>query len=602
MATGGLEADLFECSICLMDMVDRTPRGLPCMHSFCEECLEQLIKNNKIICPTCRKPTELKENNVKELPVNFVLNKVRELSLTKSRKLPLNEEQSKTPCQVCRENVPEFKCTKCQRIMCPSCKTAHEKIKEYKDHEVFDLCQKHEDHITHLCMKCVIPLCMSCMLVEHHHHNESFMELNEAIKNIEADVDKLDNTLETKMSQMDFYMEQVENRAKTNGDIEVNLEKQRKYHMDKIKEIDALLLTTKNNKRIFDKLTDECGETRNKCEIVAASLRTLTKDRSGLCTRYAKLQDKAENQIKAVTALLEAKHDTPMFVLNEHIPVEVVKSTEPGDITSTMVRKELKMSKVVLNIPKSKKITCSQQIDFIGSDIVVPTHNEPYHVVRLNPQGQVVDRYYPSIEGQWVTGVNVYNNNIYIVQNKAITVISPKDKTTIAIYKPNIDSMYKILVKDQNTLFIAEYTNPGNIYKYDTNRDKTEIMVKNLIDPSYINMVNSKDGIRYIVSETFGHSVRVYDETWSSLYRFGTEGPGDNQFRCPRATAVTPIGTLLIADQNNNRISHYSLDGKLLSHVITEQDGVEYPVGIAFRYPYLWICSGGQYVKCFQVE
>ena len=69
MAMGGLEADLFECSICLMDMVERTPRGLQCMHSFCEECLKQLIKNNKIICPTCRKPTELKENNVKEFHV-----------------------------------------------------------------------------------------------------------------------------------------------------------------------------------------------------------------------------------------------------------------------------------------------------------------------------------------------------------------------------------------------------------------------------------------------------------------------------------------------------------------------------------------------------
>ena len=102
------------------------------------------------------------------------------------------------------------------------------------------------------------------------------------------------------------------------------------------------------------KWTDECAETRNKCEIVAASLRILAKNRSGfVSTRYAKLQDKAENQIKAVTALLEAKHDTPMFVLNEHIPIEVVKSTEPGDITSIMVRKELKMAKMVLNIPES---------------------------------------------------------------------------------------------------------------------------------------------------------------------------------------------------------------------------------------------------------
>ena len=168
----------------------------------------------------------------------------------------------------------------------------------------------------------------------------------------------------------------------------------------------------------------------------------------------------------------------------------------------------------------------------------------------------------------------------------------------LAVYKPNIDSMYKILVKDKDTIFVSENRNPGNIYKYDINNDETKAVVLGLNYPSYINQ--SKDGQRYIVSEAREYCIRVYTDTWTFMYKFEIQGV--HNWYYPRATIVTPMDTLLTADQYNHRVSHYNLDGKLLSHVITKQDGITHPVGLAFRYPYLWICSWGAYVKCFQLE
>ena len=41
-----------ECTICLADAIDNR-KNLPCGHGFCEECIDQWIKD-KTTCPICR--------------------------------------------------------------------------------------------------------------------------------------------------------------------------------------------------------------------------------------------------------------------------------------------------------------------------------------------------------------------------------------------------------------------------------------------------------------------------------------------------------------------------------------------------------------------
>ena len=60
MATPDLSSD-FICAICIEPLVaERNPRMLPCVHSFCAECLDGLIARSchvsrDINCPECRK-------------------------------------------------------------------------------------------------------------------------------------------------------------------------------------------------------------------------------------------------------------------------------------------------------------------------------------------------------------------------------------------------------------------------------------------------------------------------------------------------------------------------------------------------------------------
>ena len=49
--------DLTNCPVCLDEYTetgDHIPRILPCFHTLCEKCLEQLVLADRLDCPECR--------------------------------------------------------------------------------------------------------------------------------------------------------------------------------------------------------------------------------------------------------------------------------------------------------------------------------------------------------------------------------------------------------------------------------------------------------------------------------------------------------------------------------------------------------------------
>ncbi|KAL4608860.1 SH3 domain-containing RING finger protein 3-like isoform X1 [Arapaima gigas] len=62
--------DLLECSVCL-ERLDTTAKVLPCQHTFCRRCLENILcSRNELRCPECR---ILVDCGVDELPANILL-------------------------------------------------------------------------------------------------------------------------------------------------------------------------------------------------------------------------------------------------------------------------------------------------------------------------------------------------------------------------------------------------------------------------------------------------------------------------------------------------------------------------------------------------
>ena len=94
-------------------------------------------------------------------------------------------EKAKSPCQICQGNEPFFKCKECFHILCTTCKDSHDEFPEFQSHTVLDLCVKHEDGITHFCKECVIPLCMSCMLLDHKHHAGHCVDYDSGVEQLQ---------------------------------------------------------------------------------------------------------------------------------------------------------------------------------------------------------------------------------------------------------------------------------------------------------------------------------------------------------------------------------------------------------------------------------
>eukprot|EP01027_Heterolobosea_sp_BB2_P012236 GEZU01017747.1.p1 GENE.GEZU01017747.1~~GEZU01017747.1.p1 ORF type:complete len:223 (+),score=44.32 GEZU01017747.1:72-740(+) len=102
------------CAICLELFED--PRLLNCLHTFCKACCIKIANNNAIVCPTCRKTTELQPkrlannnyNNLDEidnayehqdinLPSNWIVANIV---------LHLNQQQQQLQQQAHKNNSP----------------------------------------------------------------------------------------------------------------------------------------------------------------------------------------------------------------------------------------------------------------------------------------------------------------------------------------------------------------------------------------------------------------------------------------------------------------------------------------------------------------
>lgn len=67
--------DLLECSVCL-ERLDTSSKVLPCQHTFCKKCLEEIVLTHKELrCPECR---VLVESKIEELPPNVLLMRILE--------------------------------------------------------------------------------------------------------------------------------------------------------------------------------------------------------------------------------------------------------------------------------------------------------------------------------------------------------------------------------------------------------------------------------------------------------------------------------------------------------------------------------------------
>ncbi|XP_078617587.1 E3 ubiquitin-protein ligase TRIM56-like [Branchiostoma floridae x Branchiostoma japonicum] len=228
MATGGTSAllsqisdDFLECKVCLEPY--RRPKVLSCLHTFCQECLEQLHKrqgdSQHLECPTCRTKTELPGSGVTALKDNFFVQSLADAVKLHKTVKEKEGESSRVVCGLC-ESGQEAKsyCVDCREFLCDGCITMHARITNRSlnfGHRLITVdevrsgeglkakprtqpCKLHADEaLKFYCETCKEAVCRDCIMVEHKDH--SYTHLAKAIGGIKEELvavlDKADKRL-----------------------------------------------------------------------------------------------------------------------------------------------------------------------------------------------------------------------------------------------------------------------------------------------------------------------------------------------------------------------------------------------------------------------
>ena len=135
--------DQLNCAICLDPYKD--PKLLNCFHVFCTQCLQPLVQQSDqgqtVLCPNCRQLTTLPQNGVPGLQGAFRIHHLFDIHDTLKKVV----ESPDSPCDKCKRGKTVKYCRTCGQFICNACVTAHETWTELSSHEVITIQQLTSD-------------------------------------------------------------------------------------------------------------------------------------------------------------------------------------------------------------------------------------------------------------------------------------------------------------------------------------------------------------------------------------------------------------------------------------------------------------------------
>ena len=126
-----------ECSICLRRF--RQPKTLPCLHSFCKECLLGWVPfgTNTVTCPQCREEATVPDGDATKFKSNFHLQElVEEEALREQLTGTTNNKFTCTCCDGDAQTKAMGKCQDCNHYLCSSGIDAHQRFPALRKHVI----------------------------------------------------------------------------------------------------------------------------------------------------------------------------------------------------------------------------------------------------------------------------------------------------------------------------------------------------------------------------------------------------------------------------------------------------------------------------------
>ncbi|KAJ8311015.1 hypothetical protein KUTeg_011460 [Tegillarca granosa] len=295
------DIDVTTCPICLEEF--KTPKCLPCLHNFCETCLNSYIitafkseskskvRKSQFKCPVCRDqvtppdPTVAHQEWSRQFRINHLI-----VSLLDQNKLKAKQKLC-DPCKSTDDDVTAVSwCHDCNEALCEMCVSVHKKLKMSRDHDLKNIdelenapvinsvqsCENHKGkNIEAFCQDHNQPCCATCVAI-HHRKCDNVTTLEEAANGI-LESKELSELLErlkrTSALNQDIINEKKENikiLEDKKCDIEKELQKTRQKIIDSFDKLQLLFMQklTQNHNQKVKELTDSINDIENRNKVI----------------------------------------------------------------------------------------------------------------------------------------------------------------------------------------------------------------------------------------------------------------------------------------------------------------------------------------------
>ena len=508
-----------ECPLCL-DTVNN-PKTLPCIHSFCLECLDKHANFARrrlqatIKCPVCQTSFQIPEgDSFKNLPASYHLNRLVDV-------LALKDGGARAQkCSSCDENnTASSYCFVCQIFLCTSCFEAHQRLKSTRGHrnvvieklnvqDVQELIhrpamcsqQYHENQPLEFDgEECKVLICHKCSVVGHNRHT-----MTDTQKAAQVQKMQMKDALEKVKAETVIYENEIRKQTEL---------------MDKTK--NEILSAEK-------KMTDAVEE----------RIRELREHERVMKTKFAEIY---EAQQKLHATQLENF---------ELVLTQLQSCIERGENAL-----ERNVSAEILQTNQIIVGRCKELLNVSKPDICKPPHVHYIIENQLNPS---FDRIVVSNTDPFLSLAEVDNQEVV------------REKTVANFIIVTRDSGGKQCYHEDDQVKVNIITPAG---------DQLETEIKNSKDGKYtVTYTPQCVGQHRVEIQVNGQPltgspwvVQVIPHQYQFAFQFGSEGKEQGQFKCPWDIAVNDkTRTLAVADFNNERVQMFGFDGNFLREISLE--------------------------------
>ena len=599
------------CSVCMSPFTD--PKILPCFHTFCLHCLNELQKTSgkhgEITCPECRGKFQVPGSGYpQDLPANFRMNSLLDVMAIQKCNV------AGVKCGNCEKtSAQSFYCFKCCAFWCDDCIAAHNIIRANKDHKVLAIkdfqdqdiedvlrrpvfCQKehHENKkLKFFCKDCEVAICNTCALTLHDGHvkvplqdaaNERKLRLESMLESKKEKALRKRNMITRLQSECNEIQEQVACVKKSAQNLVDNL-----MRVIETKKRELFKEVEDKAQQSIERLVEQQSEVENELQRIETSIEKtetfLKQSTNAEIVHFNTLEEVTEE-----TELVECDRKDLghlVFFANKSLTAKA-NSEGVGSLKQIISQTKSRNSKAegngitevtvglqaqfVLTTQNAENEQCYEQCDIVTVEIKNDNGREcaTEAQVQDNKDGSYNISYFAKEAGTCHTSVMI--NGEHVSGSPFTVQVKPRQ------YKPvlsfggegssagrfigpwgvTVNERNKIAVTDRHNNRVQIFSSDGTYLKsFGRNGDQEGEFVQ----PCGIAYLNNGN---IVVADSGNDRLQIFTEQGEYLTQIGSEGNLDHQFNYPCGLSVDSDGNIIVADADNKLVKIFTPSGQFL--------------------------------------